>query len=129
MSKLFEPYDMNGLVLANRIVMAPMTRSRAVTGIPDEHTALYYEQRATAGLIISEGVPVSEEGRGYLFTPGIYTDEQAEGWKRVTDTVHARGGKIFAQLWHVGRLSHVSLQPNEVAPVSSVAQTAENSLV
>jgi 2,4-dienoyl-CoA reductase-like NADH-dependent reductase (Old Yellow Enzyme family) len=129
MSKLFEPYDMNGMVLANRIVMAPMTRSRAVTGIPDEHTALYYEQRATAGLIISEGVPVSEEGRGYLFTPGIYTDEQAEGWKRVTDTVHARGGKIFAQLWHVGRLSHVSLQPNEVAPVSSVAQTAENSLV
>ncbi|WP_439684437.1 N-ethylmaleimide reductase [Cupriavidus oxalaticus] len=129
MSKLFEPYDMNGTVLANRIVMAPMTRSRAVTGIPDEHTAIYYEQRATAGLIISEGVPVSEEGRGYLFTPGIYTDEQTEGWKRVTDAVHAQGGKIFSQLWHVGRLSHVSIQPDKMAPVSSVPHTAEKSLV
>ncbi|PVX84376.1 alkene reductase [Paraburkholderia unamae] len=127
MSLLFEPYDLAGTSLSNRIVMAPMTRARALDDIPDEHTVLYYSQRATAGLIISEGVPVSREGCGYLFNPGLYTDEQTQAWRRATAAVHARGGKIFAQLWHVGRMSHVSLQPDGAAPVSSVAQLAANS--
>ena len=99
MSKLFTPYDLPGLQLANRVVMAPMTRTRTPENIPDDLTALYYEQRASAGLIITEGLPVSEEGRGYLYTPGLYTDEQVQGWRKVTDAVHEKGGKIFAQLW------------------------------
>jgi N-ethylmaleimide reductase len=119
MTKLFEPFNLAGLALRNRIVMAPMTRSRAVNDTPDAATALYYLQRASAGLIITEGVPISPEGRGYLFTPGIYTDEQVVGWRRVTDEVHEAGGKIFVQLWHVGRISHTSLQPLGNKPVSS----------
>ena len=119
MSKLFTPYDLSGTPLANRVVMAPMTRTRTPDNIPTDLTALYYAQRASAGMIITEGLPVSEEGRGYLYTPGLYTDEQTEGWRKVTDAVHEKGGKIFAQLWHVGRLSHVSIQPGNAAPVSS----------
>jgi N-ethylmaleimide reductase len=119
MTKLFEPYDLAGLKLSNRIVMAPMTRARAATHTPDAATALYYRQRASAGLIITEGAPISEEARGYLFTPGIYTSEQVTGWRRVTDEVHGAGGKIFVQLWHVGRVSHTSLQPKGNKPVSS----------
>ncbi|MES5047205.1 alkene reductase [Rhizobium nepotum] len=119
MSKLFAPYDLSGAALANRVVMAPMTRTRTPENIPGELTALYYAQRASAGLIVTEGLPVSEEGRGYLYTPGLYTDEQRRGWRTVTDAVHAKGGKIFAQLWHVGRMSHVSIQPGNIAPVSS----------
>jgi 2,4-dienoyl-CoA reductase-like NADH-dependent reductase (Old Yellow Enzyme family) len=125
MTLLFEPVDLAGLPLANRVVMAPMTRARAVTEIPDDLTVEYYRQRASAGLIICEGVPVSAEGRGYLFNPAIYSDEQAAGWHRVTDAVHAEGGRIFAQLWHVGRLSHASLQPNGLAPVSASARRAD----
>ncbi|MDF0545902.1 alkene reductase [Sphingobium sp. H39-3-25] len=121
MSALFEPTDLAGLPLANRVVMAPMTRARAESTIPDDMTVLYYSQRAGAGLIISEGAPVSIEGRGYLFNPGLYTEEQAAGWRRVTDAVHAKGGKIFAQLWHVGRVSHTTLQPGGRAPVSPSA--------
>ncbi|CAG9226929.1 N-ethylmaleimide reductase [Paraburkholderia tropica] len=127
MSLLFESYDLAGTPLSNRIVMAPMTRARALNDMPDEHTVLYYSQRASAGLMISEGIPVSREGCGYLFNPGLYTDEQAAAWRHVTDAVQARGGKIFAQLWHVGRMSHVSIQPDGLAPVSSMAQTAANS--
>ncbi len=127
MSTLFEPFDMAGTPLANRVVMAPMTRARALDDIPDEHTVLYYAQRASAGLIISEGIPISREGCGYLFNPGLYSDEQARAWRRVTDAVHARGGRIFAQLWHVGRLSHTSIQPGQAAPVSSVAVPAAHS--
>lgn len=127
MTTLFKSYDLAGTPLANRVVMAPMTRARALNDIPDEHTVLYYAQRAAAGLIISEGIPVSREGCGYLFNPGLYTDEQAQAWRRVTDAVHAKGGRIFAQLWHVGRMSHVSLQPDSGAPVSSVASVAANS--
>jgi 2,4-dienoyl-CoA reductase-like NADH-dependent reductase (Old Yellow Enzyme family) len=127
MSQLFSNYDLSGLALPNRVVMAPMTRSRSENGVPDAMTALYYRQRASAGLIISEGIPVSREGCGFLFTPGLYTDEQAAGWKTVTDAVHEDGGRIFAQLWHVGRLSHVSIQPNGASPVSSVARAAETS--
>ena len=127
MKKLYTPYDLAGLTLPNRIIMAPMTRSRATDGVPDAQTALYYAQRASAGLIISEGIPVSREGTGFLFVPGLYTDAQEAGWRQVCDAVHARGGRIFAQLWHVGRLSHTSLQAGGAAPVSSVARRADNS--
>lgn len=127
MSNLFQPYNLAGTVLANRVVMAPMTRARALDDIPDQHTVLYYAQRASAGLIISEGAPISREGCGYLFNPGLYNDAQVQGWRRVTDAVHAKGGKMFAQLWHVGRVSHVSIQPDGGAPVSSVAVTAARS--
>ncbi|PQZ67655.1 alkene reductase [Achromobacter sp. MYb9] len=129
MSKLFTPYDLSGLQLANRVVMAPMTRTRTPENIPDDLTALYYAQRASAGLIITEGLPVSEEGRGYLYTPGLYTDEQVQGWRKVTDAVHEKGGKIFAQLWHVGRLSHYSTQPGNGAPVSSGEVPATSTMV
>ncbi|WCM53240.1 alkene reductase [Pseudomonas sp. WJP1] len=127
MHPLFKSFDLAGTRLANRVVMAPMTRARALNDIPDEHTVLYYAQRASAGLIISEGIPISREGCGYLFNPGLYSDEQTQGWRRVTDAVHAKGGRIFAQLWHVGRVSHVSLQPEGAAPVSSVATVAARS--
>jgi len=127
MSMLFTPYNLPGLTLKNRVVMAPMTRARAETTVPDELTVLYYQQRAGAGLIITEGVPVSMQGRGYLFNPGLYTQEQVEGWKRVNAAVHQEQGRIFAQLWHVGRVSHTSLQPNGEAPVSSSAKLAANS--
>lgn len=124
MPNLFDPINLAGLHLANRIVMAPMTRARARSGVADEQTALYYKQRASAGLIISEGIPVSLEGTGFLFIPGLYTDEQEAGWRGVTRAVHEAGGRIFAQLWHVGRMSHRSLQPSAGSPVSSVARTA-----
>ncbi|WEK08295.1 MAG: alkene reductase [Candidatus Pseudomonas colombiensis] len=127
MNTLFKPYDLAGTELANRVVMAPMTRARALDDIPDEHTVLYYAQRASAGLIISEGIPISREGCGYLFNPGLYSDEHTRAWRRVTDAVHAKGGRIFAQLWHVGRMSHVSLQPGGASPVSSVATVAASS--
>lgn len=113
-------------MLSNRIVMAPMTRSRAVSLQPDENTARYYRQRASAGLIISEGINVSEEARGQAFTPGIYTSSQIRAWRRVTDAVHEGGGFIFAQLWHVGRNSHVSHQPEGRQPVGPVAIRAES---
>lgn len=129
MSKLFAPYDLSGIQLDNRVVMAPMTRTRTPDNVPGELTALYYAQRASAGLIITEGLPISDEGRGYLYTPGLYTDEQTKAWRKVTDAVHAKGGKIFAQLWHVGRMSHISLQPNNVAPVSSGEVPATNTTV
>jgi len=108
---LLQPYDMKGLQLKNRIVMAPMTRSRSDNpdGAATELTARYYEQRADAGLIITEGTYVSEEAAGYINVPGIYTDAQVKGWQLVTEAVHRKGGKIFAQIWHVGRLSHPDL--------------------
>ncbi|RJS93611.1 alkene reductase [Salinisphaera sp. Q1T1-3] len=124
--RLFEPYDMGGLTLPNRVVMAPMTRARAEGEVPDALTARYYSQRAGAGLIISEGVPISRAGRGFLYTPGLFTAEQAEGWSRVTEAVHAAGGRIFAQLWHVGRVSHHSLQPEAAAPVGPTDERAVN---
>ena len=124
MNTLFDRHDLAGLALRNRIVMAPMTRSRAVTTVPDALTATYYAQRAGAGLIVSEGTQVSEQGRGYLFTPGLHSKAQVAGWKDVTAAVHAEGGAIFAQIWHVGRLSHTSLQPGERAPVGPVARAA-----
>lgn len=119
MSKLFSPIKLGSIELANRVAMAPMTRARTPNDIPDENTALYYQQRASAGLLITEGSPISQQGKGYLYIPGIYTAEQVEGWKQTTQRVHDAGGKIFIQLWHVGRVSHTSLQPNGQAPVSS----------
>lgn len=122
---LFDPFDLHGLVLPNRVVMAPMTRSRALTGVPDELTVQYYEQRTSAGLIISEGAPITQEGNGWLYTPGLYTDAQVAGWRRVTEAVHTRDGRIFAQLWHVGRGSHTSLQAEGRAPVSSTTKDGD----
>ena len=119
MTRIFEPYDMGPIKLRNRIVMAPLTRSRAPKDIADERVALYYAQRATAGLIISEGTPISREGQGYLFNPGIFTEEQIAGWRLVTNSVRANGGRMFAQIWHVGRVSHPSIQDDAALPVSA----------
>lgn len=125
MTSLFEPFPLGPITLSNRVVMAPMTRARALGQHPDTLTTQYYQQRSSAGLIISEGAPVSPEGRGQAFTPGIYAPRQLDGWRQVTDAVHADGGHIYAQLWHVGRNSHVSHQPGGGAPVSSVAVAAQ----
>lgn len=122
--QLFQPFELGATALANRVVMAPMTRARAGNEIPDELTAQYYAQRASAGLIISEGAPVSREGRGFLYTPGLFSTAQAEGWRQVTDAVHAKGGRLFAQLWHVGRVSHRSLQPEGGQPVGPTSRRA-----
>lgn len=104
---LFTPLDLSGLQLPNRMVMSPMTRSRAGEGdVQQDLNAEYYTQRASAGLIVTEGVQISAEGKGYCRTPGIYTDAQVAGWRKITDSVHAEGGRIFLQLWHVGRVSH-----------------------
>lgn len=118
-TNIFEPATIGSLQLNNRIAMAPMTRARNADGIPNENNALYYSQRAGAGLIITEGVAISDTAKGVLYIPGLYTAEQVEGWKKVTAAVHAKGSKIFTQLWHVGRVSHTSNQPNGQAPVSS----------
>ncbi|WP_251975931.1 alkene reductase [Salinicola avicenniae] len=122
MASLFEPFDLAGTRLNNRIVMAPMTRARAQGDIPDEMGALYYRQRASAGLIVSEGSPISREGQGYLFNPGIYGPDQIAGWQKATRAVQERGGVIFCQTWHVGRVSHTSIQQNGAAPISSSAK-------
>ena len=120
--KLFEPLQVGAVQLANRIVMAPLTRSRASSdGVPNDLHVEYYRQRAEAGLIIAEATNISVEGRGYAWTPGIYTDEQVAAWKRVTDAVHAEGGKIVLQLWHVGRISHPDLQEGSQLPVAPSA--------
>jgi N-ethylmaleimide reductase len=119
---LFTPFEMDGLHLANRMVMAPLTRNRAGPGcVPQAMNVEYYRQRASAGLIITEGAQVSERGIGYPATPGIHTQSQVEGWQRVTEAVHRSGGKIFLQLWHVGRISHPSLQPDGCAPLAPSA--------
>lgn len=121
-SDLFQAVSLGSLTLANRIVMAPLTRSRAGKGdVQGVMNAEYYAQRASAGLIISEATQISPQGKGYAFTPGIYTEEQVAGWKLCTDAVHAQGGVIFAQLWHVGRISHPDLQPNHELPVAPSA--------
>jgi N-ethylmaleimide reductase len=119
---LFEPYPLGSLTLSNRIVMAPLTRNRAGEGfVPSEFAATYYSQRASTGLLISEASQISQQGQGYQDTPGIYTQAQIDGWRKVTDAVHAKGGRIFLQLWHVGRVSHVDLQENGAAPVAPSA--------
>jgi len=121
MTSLFEPTHAGDITLANRIAMAPLTRNRAPDAIPTELTATYYAQRATAGLIISEATAISPEGQGYADVPGLYGTEQLDGWKKVTRAVHEAGGKIVVQLWHVGRISHTSLQPGHAKPVAPSA--------
>ncbi len=125
MTSLFDPLRFGAIAAANRIVMAPLTRDRAgPRQVPTDLMATYYRQRASAGLIVSEATQISAEGQGYLDTPGIYSAEQVAAWKKVTDAVHAEGGRIVVQLWHVGRISHVSLQPGGQPPVSSTARRA-----
>lgn len=122
---LFDPVQLGHIACANRIVMAPLTRTRAPGELPNALMAEYYGQRATAGLIIAEAMQVCPEGIGYMHTPGLYTPEQTAAWRQVTDAVHARGGRIVAQLWHVGRISHDLLQPGGQPPVSSSNKPAE----
>ena len=125
MTSLFDPIHLGEIALANRVVMAPLTRNRAAAGrVPSPLAALYYRQRAGAGLIVSEATQIAPLGQGYLDTPGIYSREQVEGWKAVTRAVHERGGKIVVQLWHVGRISHVSLLPAGEVPVAPSAIAA-----
>ncbi|OON68180.1 alkene reductase [Hymenobacter sp. CRA2] len=131
---LFSPYKLGAIELPNRLVMAPMTRSRATEpgNAPTDSVVQYYVQRASAGLIITEGAQVSAQGVGYINTPGIYTEEQVAGWKRVTDAVHAAGGRIYVQLWHVGRVSHpffhngeLPVGPSAIKPEGAKAFTGQ----
>jgi N-ethylmaleimide reductase len=124
---LFQTFKLGDLELPNRIVMAPLTRNRATHGTdaPNELNALYYAQRASAGLIITEATQISRQGQGYMWTPGIYAADQVAGWKNVTKQVHDAHGRIFLQLWHVGRISHTSLQENGAAPVAPSAIIAK----
>lgn len=123
---LFQPFKLGDLELANRLAMAPMTRSRADDSlVPTEQIVEYYRQRASVGLIIAEATQVSASAQGYTNTPGIYTPEQIAAWKQVTDAVHAEGGKIFVQLWHTGRMSHTHFQPGNQAPVAPSAIAAK----
>ena len=127
MSKLFTPTQVGPYELSHRVVMAPLTRMRSDPGdIPSDLMVEYYTQRTSkGGLIVSEATPVSTRGNGYAGAPGIYSDTQIAGWQRVTNAVHGKGGRIFQQLWHVGRQSHVDLQPNGDAPVAPSAIAAE----
>lgn len=123
---LFTPVRMGELELPNRVLMAPLTRNRAHgDGVPNEMAQTYYRQRASAGLIVSEATQVSPMGKGYIDTPGLHSDAQVAGWRKITDAVHAGGGRIFAQLWHVGRISHTSLLPEGAAPLSSTDRAAK----
>jgi N-ethylmaleimide reductase len=124
---LFQPYKLGPFNLPHRIAMAPLTRSRARQpgNIPDALAACYYAQRASAALIVSEATQVSMQGQGYAWTPGIHSPEQVEGWRGVTKAVHAAGGLIFNQLWHVGRISHPALQPDQMLPVAPSAITPQ----
>ena len=126
---LFSPLRLGALELPNRVVMAPLTRNRSPNAIPTALAAEYYAQRASpldgAGLIISEATAISPQGQGYADVPGLYGTEQLDGWKHVTHAVHAEGGHIFCQLWHVGRISHRLLQPDGGAPVAPSAITAQ----
>ncbi|ENC6732478.1 alkene reductase [Vibrio navarrensis] len=134
MSKLFQPTEMKGQALANRVVMAPMTRARSTQpgNIANAMMAQYYQQRASAGLIISEATQISDDSQGYSFTPGVYTDAQVQGWQQVTSAVHAKGALMFCQLWHVGRVSHPVFQkgglpiaPSALAPVETKVWIAD----
>ena len=127
---LFSPIQVGPYGLKNRIAMAPMTRNRAGAGnVPQDINAEYYRQRASAGLIITEASQVSPQGQGYPATPGIHSAEQVTGWQKVTDAVHQQGGRIFLQLWHVGRISHPSLQPDGALPVAPSAIKPEGEAI
>jgi N-ethylmaleimide reductase len=126
-ANLFESVQLGSLVLANRVFMAPLTRNRAdADGVPGELAATYYSQRASAGLIVTEATQISPMGKGYINTPGIHSPEQVRAWGRIVESVHKSGGRIFLQLWHVGRISHSSLLPNNARPVAPSAIRANS---
>lgn len=127
-SVLFDSLTLGQYTLRNRIVLPPLTRSRSSQpgNIPNDLMATYYRQRSSAGFMVTEGTQIEPRGQGYAWTPGIYSPEQVEGWRKITDAVHAEGGTIFLQLWHVGRVSHTSLQPGGAAPVAPSAIPADN---
>lgn len=128
MASLFDPIKVGDIALSNRIVMAPLTRNRAIEGnLAGPLTVEYYRQRASAGLIVAEATQIGPMAQGYLDTPGIHTPEQVAAWRKVTDAVHAAGGRMVLQLWHVGRVSHVSLLPGGAAPVSSTSRQSNAS--
>lgn len=129
-SKFFQNLSLGPYVLQNRIVLPPLTRSRSTQpgNIPNELMATYYQQRTGAGFMVTEGTQIEPRGQGYAWTPGIYSPEQITGWRKVTEAVHAKGGIIFAQLWHVGRVSHTSLQPNHASPVAPSAIRADSNV-
>lgn len=129
MPTLFDPTKAGDLELANRIVMAPLTRNRSPDAIPPDIAATYYAQRASAGLLITEATAISHQGQGYSDVPGLYGTEQLDSWKKVTQAVHQKGGKIVVQLWHVGRVSHNDLQPDGGKPVAPSAITAKTKTV
>jgi N-ethylmaleimide reductase len=125
-SPLFQPFQLHDLTLRNRIVLAPMTRSRAGSGrIPNSLMAEYYAQRSSAGLLITEATTISQEANGWIDSPGIYTDEMTEGWKQIIQAVHELGGKIFLQLWHMGRASHSSFHDGQLAVAPSAIKIEE----
>ena len=126
---LFSPLQVGDTALTNRVVMAPLTRNRAPGAVPTPLMAAYYSQRASAGLLITEATAISHQGQGYADVPGLYAPEQVEGWKPVTQAVHAAGGKVVVQLWHVGRVSHTDLQPGNAAPVAPSAIAAKTKTV
>jgi N-ethylmaleimide reductase len=126
---LFDPVQAGSLTLANRIVMAPLTRNRAPGAVPTPLMAEYYTQRASAGLLITEATAISQQGQGYSDVPGLYGTDQLDGWKHITQAVHQAGGTIVVQLWHVGRVSHVDLQPGGGQPVAPSAITAKTKTV
>lgn len=122
MTNLYDPISIGDMKLGNRVFMAPLTRNRAMpNGVPGRWASRYYSQRASAGLIVSEATQISPMGKGYINTPGIHSEEQIAGWKLVVDAVHRSGGRIFLQLWHVGRISHCSLLPGNASPVAPSA--------
>ena len=127
---LFTPFQLGGMTLPNRVLMAPLTRSRSAQpgDVPQAINVDYYRQRAGAGLIFSEATQISPQGKGYAFTPGIYSEEQVAGWRQVTQAVHEAGGRIQAQLWHVGRISHPDLQPGGALPVAPSAIKPEGAM-
>ncbi|MGH6862481.1 MAG: alkene reductase, partial [Phyllobacterium sp.] len=126
MPTLFDPIKIGDIELASRIIMAPLTRNRSPNGVPNDLNRTYYEQRATAGLIVTEGTAITQQGQGYADVPGLYTPDQLAGWRKITNAVHAAGGKIVVQLWHVGRISHTTLQPSGAAPVAPSPITAKS---
>lgn len=126
MTTLFDPIKVGDLALPNRIVMAPLTRNRSPNAVPGDLSVTYYRQRASAGLIVTEATAITHQGQGYADVPGLYAPDQLAGWKRVTDAVHEAGGKIVVQLWHVGRISHNSLQPGGGKPVAPSAIRAKS---
>ena len=122
-TKLFDPFKLGPMTLPNRIVMAPLTRNRALPPgmVPNPLAVDYYGQRASAGLLITEASQISQQGQGYQDTPGIFSSEQVAAWRKITGRVHDRGGRIFVQIWHVGRISHTALQPDRGKPVAPSA--------